>query len=140
LLSKLVCAFFLLPRAATCARTGCWCADGLYKDLVADAACTSCAADTVSLAPRANRTACACAAGFEPGQQDGPDVLGGSCVAELLLQDQVQSCLRDQAPQMQIPPPGFCVCVCLLLQDRRPELQLISSLVQMNLMRKGIFS
>jgi hypothetical protein len=58
------------------------CADGLYKDHVADSACTSCGTDTVSLAPRANRTACVCAAGLEPGQQDGLDVLGGSCVAE----------------------------------------------------------
>jgi hypothetical protein len=58
------------------------CADGLFKDHIANAACTSCGTNTVSLAPRANRTACACAAGFEPGLTDGPDVLGGSCVAE----------------------------------------------------------
>jgi hypothetical protein len=58
------------------------CGDGLFKDHISNAQCSSCGANTVSLAPRANRTACACAAGFEPGLQDGPDVLGGSCVAE----------------------------------------------------------
>jgi hypothetical protein len=36
----------------------------------------------VLLGPRANRTACACAAGFEPDPDHGPDVLGGSCVEE----------------------------------------------------------
>jgi hypothetical protein len=57
------------------------CADGHFKDHVADAACTSCGAHTVSAAPRANRTACACALNYEPGLLDGPDVPGGSCVA-----------------------------------------------------------
>ena len=37
------------------------CGDGLFKDFIGNAACTSCGANTVSLAPRANRTACACA-------------------------------------------------------------------------------
>jgi hypothetical protein len=57
------------------------CADGLFKDHVADAACTACGAHTVSVAPRANRTVCACAPDYEPGALDGPDVFGGSCVA-----------------------------------------------------------
>ena len=57
------------------------CADGHFKDNVANAACTSCGLNTVSAAPRANRTACACAPDYEPGALDGPDVLGGSCVA-----------------------------------------------------------
>jgi hypothetical protein len=58
------------------------CADGLFKDHIANAACTSCGVNTISLAPRANRTACACAPDYEPGLTDGPDVPGGSCVAE----------------------------------------------------------
>lgn len=58
------------------------CANGFFKDHVADAACTACGAHTVSAAPRANRTACACAPDYEPGQHHGPDVLGGSCVAQ----------------------------------------------------------
>jgi hypothetical protein len=58
------------------------CGDGLFKDFIGNAACTSCGANTVSLAPRANRTACACAPDYEPGQTDGPDVLGGSCVQQ----------------------------------------------------------
>ena len=58
------------------------CGDGLFKDFIGNAACTSCGANTVSLAPRANRTACACAPDYEAGQHDGPDVLGGSCVAQ----------------------------------------------------------
>ena len=58
------------------------CGDGLFKDFIGNAACISCGANTVSLAPRANRSACACAADFEPGQDDGPDVPGGSCVAQ----------------------------------------------------------
>lgn len=58
------------------------CADGLFKDSVGNAPCASCGANTASLAPRANRTACRCAAFYEPGLHDGPDVAGGSCVAE----------------------------------------------------------
>jgi len=58
------------------------CGDGLFKDFVGDAACVVCGSDTVSTAPRANRTACACAPDYEPGQTDGPDMIGGSCVAQ----------------------------------------------------------
>jgi hypothetical protein len=58
------------------------CANGLFKDLIGNAACTSCGVNTVSLAPRANRTACACAPDYEAGENHGPDVLGGSCVAQ----------------------------------------------------------
>jgi hypothetical protein len=58
------------------------CEDGLFKDFIGNAPCSECGPNAVSLTPRANRTACACAAGFEPGLQDGPDVLGGSCVAQ----------------------------------------------------------
>ena len=57
------------------------CADGLFKDFIGNAGCASCGSDTVSSAPRANRTACACKTDYEPGQNDGPDVPGGSCVA-----------------------------------------------------------
>jgi hypothetical protein len=59
------------------------CGDGFFKDFIGnDLSCTSCGSNTVSLAPRANRTACACAPDYEAGQHDGPDVLGGSCVAQ----------------------------------------------------------
>lgn len=58
------------------------CGDGLFKDFIGNADCSACGSNTVSLAPRANRSACACAADFEPGQDDGPDVPGGSCVAQ----------------------------------------------------------
>jgi len=58
------------------------CNSGFYKDLIGNAACVSCGSNTVSAAPRANRTACACALNYEPGQFNGPDVVGGSCVAQ----------------------------------------------------------
>ena len=59
------------------------CGDGFFKDFIGnDLSCTSCGSNTVSLAPRANRTACACAPDYEAGQHDGPDVLGGSCVQQ----------------------------------------------------------
>ena len=58
------------------------CANGLFKDLIGNDDCTSCGVNTVSLAPRANRTACACAPDYEAGENHGPDVLGGSCVAQ----------------------------------------------------------
>jgi hypothetical protein len=57
------------------------CANSKFKDHVANADCASCGLHTVSYAPRANHTACACAPDYEPGQNDGPDVPGGSCVA-----------------------------------------------------------
>ena len=58
------------------------CRDGTFKDSVGNGKCSTCGPNTVSTGPRANRTACACSPGFEPGVQDGPDVEGGSCVAE----------------------------------------------------------
>ena len=58
------------------------CGDRKFKDNVANAACAPCGVFTVSSAPRANRTACACAPDYEPGQNDGPDVPGGTCVPE----------------------------------------------------------
>jgi hypothetical protein len=57
------------------------CADGKFKDFIGNAGCAPCGFFTVSSAPRANRTACACKTDYEPGQYDGPDVHGGSCVA-----------------------------------------------------------
>jgi hypothetical protein len=84
-------AHLLTPGAASCqcapgfgfvANVCAACGDGLFKDHIGNVPCSACGLNTISLTPRANRTACACAAGFEPGLQDGPDVLGGSCVAE----------------------------------------------------------
>ena len=58
------------------------CADGLFKDFIGNEGVKqSCGPNTVSSPPRANRTACACKTGYEPGPHDGPDVLGGYCVA-----------------------------------------------------------
>ena len=58
------------------------CRDCTFKDSLGNGKCSTCGPNTVSTGPRANRTACACSPGFEPGVQDGPDVEGGSCVAE----------------------------------------------------------
>lgn len=58
------------------------CPDGQFKDAVGDARCAACGPHTLSSPPRANRTACRCAPGYDSGPLDSPDVLGGSCVPE----------------------------------------------------------
>ena len=70
------------------------CGDGLFKDFIGNAACTSCGANTVSLAPRANRTACACA----------PDTL-----ADISTGDATATSPRARppaAPAVLAPPPA----------------------------------
>ena len=56
------------------------CPDGSFKDGVGDTSCAACGPHTISSLPRANRTACMCAPGYDSGPLDSPDVLGGSCV------------------------------------------------------------
>jgi hypothetical protein len=58
------------------------CPDGQFKDAVGNARCAGCGPHTISSLPRANRTACLCAPGYDSGPLDSPDVLGGSCVPE----------------------------------------------------------
>lgn len=58
------------------------CSDGQFKDAVGNARCAACGPHTLSSPPRANRTACRCAPGYDSGPLDSPDVLGGSCVPE----------------------------------------------------------
>ena len=58
------------------------CPDGQFKDAVGNARCAACGPHTLSSPPRANRTACLCAQGYDSGPLDSPDVLGGSCVPE----------------------------------------------------------
>ena len=58
------------------------CPDGSFKDAVGDTSCVACGPHTISSLPRANRTACMCAPGYDSGPLDSPDVLGGSCVPE----------------------------------------------------------
>jgi hypothetical protein len=50
--------------------------------LIGNEKCLSCGAHTVSFQPRNNRSLCACAADFEAGLINGPDVQEGFCVRQ----------------------------------------------------------
>ena len=58
------------------------CAEGYFKDTIGNDLCVSCGGNTISYEPRNNRSSCACAAEFEPGLHNGPDVQDGFCVRQ----------------------------------------------------------
>jgi len=58
------------------------CAEGYFKDSIGNEKCLSCGAHTVSFQPRNNRSLCACAADYEAGLNNGPDVQDGFCVRQ----------------------------------------------------------
>jgi hypothetical protein len=98
------------------------CADGKFKDHVTNSACAPCGVFTIPSAPRANRTACACAPDYEPGLNDGPDVPGGSCVAscEAGFAGERRVCIVCPAGNFKTAKGKTCTACSSVLPSSRP--------------------